>query len=277
MQQAFGGVASVLLGANILTAELIENHLCLFIIEAALAGKWITLPADEVRTEIFPGHLGHISVWNWFNKTLPKLFLAEISEWKSKLLDVESNKAVSTAETAIQHPLPATTGERRAWVDRFIVAVLDTTGRKITRKDIWTVAGYSEATDFERFQRNDKRTSKSALANFCRVLGMEPANFFRMLNKRNAESNFTRLCPLYPPLPFLLPALREAAYPDAISLSLGTWVDFAQLIKIYRAAPEGERRYSPAEVVSTEVVPVIGEPDPRKICTSHVERQNLTM
>lgn len=67
------------------------------------------------------------------------------------------------------------------------------------------------------------------------------------------------------------------AYPDAISLSLGTRVDFAQLIKVYRAAPEGERRYSPAEVISTEAVPVIGRPDPARICTSHVERQNLTM
>ena len=68
-----------------------------------------------------------------------------------------------------------------------------------------------------------------------------------------------------------------AAYRDAVSYSLGTRVDFAQLIKVYAASPEGEHRYSPSEVVSTEVVPVIGRPDPDKICTSHVERQNLTM
>jgi len=67
------------------------------------------------------------------------------------------------------------------------------------------------------------------------------------------------------------------AYVDAVHMSLGTRVDFAQLIKVYRTAPEGERSYSPAEVVSTEVVPVIGQPDPEKICTSHVERHNLTM
>jgi len=67
------------------------------------------------------------------------------------------------------------------------------------------------------------------------------------------------------------------AYVDAVSMSLGTRVDFAQLIKVYRATPDGERRYSPAEVVSTEEVLVIGQPDPKKICTSHVERQNLTM
>jgi hypothetical protein len=44
---------------------------------------------------------------------------------------------------------------------------------------------------------------------------------------------------------------------------------------VYRAGSEGEGRYSPAEVVSTEVVPVSGRPDPKRICTSHVERQNL--
>jgi transposase-like protein/IS1 family transposase len=67
-----------------------------------------------------------------------------------------------------------------------------------------------------------------------------------------------------------------AAYRDAVSFSLGTRVDFAQLIKVYASSQE-ETRYSPAEVVSTEVVPVIGNPNPDKICTSHVERQNLTM
>jgi transposase-like protein/IS1 family transposase len=65
-------------------------------------------------------------------------------------------------------------------------------------------------------------------------------------------------------------------YRDAVSYSLGTRVDFAQLIKVYASSQE-ETRYSPAEVVSTEVVPVIGNPNPDKICTSHVERQNLTM
>jgi hypothetical protein len=53
-------------------------------------------------------------------------------------------------------------------------------------------------------------------------------------------------------------------------------VDFAQVIKVYRATVEGERRYSPAHVVSTEVVPCVGCPDRERICTSHVERQNLS-
>lgn len=32
--------------------------------------------------------------------------------------------------------------------------------------------------------------------------------------------------------------------------------DYAMLIKVYRAVPEGERRYSPAEVAAAETVPV---------------------
>jgi transposase-like protein/IS1 family transposase len=72
------------------------------------------------------------------------------------------------------------------------------------------------------------------------------------------------------------------AYPEAISLSLGTRVSFAQLIKTYRAAhpqqsPEGERRYSPSRVLEIVKIPQIGEPDPLMISTSHVERQNLTI
>lgn len=68
-----------------------------------------------------------------------------------------------------------------------------------------------------------------------------------------------------------------APYTRAIPDTLADRVTFAQLIKVYRANSEGEGRYSPAEVASVEVVPVIGNPDPKRICTSIVERQNLTI
>ena len=45
------------------------------------------------------------------------------------------------------------------------------------------------------------------------------------------------------------------------------------LVKVYRTTPEGERRYAPAKVVSTEVVPVCGQPDPERIWTSRMTRQ----
>lgn len=68
-----------------------------------------------------------------------------------------------------------------------------------------------------------------------------------------------------------------AAYPDAVSYSLGTRVDYAQLIKVYAAPRGGEQRYSPSEVVDAVPVPRIGRPEPSKICASHVERQNLSI
>ena len=67
-------------------------------------------------------------------------------------------------------------------------------------------------------------------------------------------------------------------YRDAVVYSLGgQYVDFAQIVKVYAANREGEQRYSPAEVVDCVKTPIFGDPDPRRICTSHIERQNLTV
>jgi hypothetical protein len=95
----------------------------------------------------------------------------------------------------------------------------------------------------------------------------------------------------YPCKPLFIEGLRHATahqkfqittdgfapYVHSISDTLADRVSFAQLIKVYRAPSEGEGRYSPAEVASVEVVPVMGNPDPARICTSHIERQNLTI
>jgi transposase-like protein/IS1 family transposase len=66
-------------------------------------------------------------------------------------------------------------------------------------------------------------------------------------------------------------------YVNAISDTLADRVDYGMLIKVYAAPREGEQRYSPGEVVEAVPKPVLGNPDPARICTSHVERQNLTM
>lgn len=67
------------------------------------------------------------------------------------------------------------------------------------------------------------------------------------------------------------------AYPDAVERVFGIGVDFAQIIKVYAASRDGEQRYSPAEVVDCVLVPRVGMPDYDRICTSHVERSNLSM
>jgi len=78
--------------------------------------------------------------------------------------------------------------------------------------------------------------------------------------------------------PFQITTDGFAPYRSAVTTTLhDRLTGFAQLIKVYRATQEGEARYSPAEVQSVEIVPVYGQPDPERICTSIVERQNLSV
>ena len=67
------------------------------------------------------------------------------------------------------------------------------------------------------------------------------------------------------------------AYSAAIGFSFGTEVDWAVLQKHYGADPAGERRYSPQVCTGMDINVKRGDPDPTKISTSYVERQNLTM
>ena len=52
---------------------------------------------------------------------------------------------------------------------------------------------------------------------------------------------------------------------------------YTKLVKVYASSREGEQRYSPGDVVNAVPVPVFGRPDKERICTSHVERQNLSI
>jgi IS1 family transposase len=68
-------------------------------------------------------------------------------------------------------------------------------------------------------------------------------------------------------------------YERGVEDVFGGTVDFAQLIKLYGqyGQHDTDAKYSPSPII--EVISKIrdGRPDPLHICTSHVERQNLTM
>jgi transposase-like protein/IS1 family transposase len=66
-------------------------------------------------------------------------------------------------------------------------------------------------------------------------------------------------------------------YLTAIPSALGTRVDFAQLVKVYGYPDGDDRRYSPPQVISIVALPRMGNPDNSRICTSHVERSNLSI
>jgi IS1 family transposase len=66
-------------------------------------------------------------------------------------------------------------------------------------------------------------------------------------------------------------------YVTAVEDAFGIDVDFAMLTKQYGAAQENETRYSPAKIISSTTEIIRGNPNPKYISTSYVERQNLTM
>jgi IS1 family transposase len=67
-------------------------------------------------------------------------------------------------------------------------------------------------------------------------------------------------------------------YLSAVEDAFAGAIDFAQLVKVYGAAPEGpEVRYSPAACIGAQKHAVTGCPDAAHVSTSYVERANLTI
>jgi IS1 family transposase len=72
------------------------------------------------------------------------------------------------------------------------------------------------------------------------------------------------------------------AYLQAVEDTFGADIDYAMLVKLYGTGPAttddaAGRRYSPAECVGTRTDNIAGNPDPKHVSTSYVERANLTM
>jgi IS1 family transposase len=72
----------------------------------------------------------------------------------------------------------------------------------------------------------------------------------------------------------------HAPYLEAVEGAFGVDVDFAQLIKLYGVPPSdgsAEARYSPPKCVGARKERFEGNPDPKHISTSYVERSNLSI
>jgi len=70
-----------------------------------------------------------------------------------------------------------------------------------------------------------------------------------------------------------------SAYRNAVDMTFGNSVDFAQLIKIYSATPDvgPAKKYSPGICTGARKVPVYGLPDEAHVSTSYVESHNQKM
>jgi IS1 family transposase len=66
-------------------------------------------------------------------------------------------------------------------------------------------------------------------------------------------------------------------YIKAVDKAFAGDVDYAMLVKIYGIAEGAEKRYSPAVCLGCESHTVTGNPDPKHINTSYIERHNLSV
>jgi len=149
--------------------------------------------------------------------------------------------------------------------------------RDVEVDEIWGFCGKKEAHKFQHEQGNDQigdaycfvameRSSKLVLAHY--------------VGKRNSESTdrfVSRLALATSKIRYQLTSDGFGAYKPAVKSFLKKRVDFAQLVKVYASATDGEQRYSPPEVVDALPEVVMGNPDPERICTSYIERQNLSI
>lgn len=67
------------------------------------------------------------------------------------------------------------------------------------------------------------------------------------------------------------------AYRSAVPDVFGKKIDYGVLVKHYAEPRQGEARYSPCECIGTEKKAIIGRMGKHEVCTSHVERANLTL
>jgi hypothetical protein len=67
-------------------------------------------------------------------------------------------------------------------------------------------------------------------------------------------------------------------YADAVDDAFGSEIDYAMLVKLYGSSGDSpESRYSPATCIGCRTGVLSGNPDPKHISASFVERSNLSM
>jgi hypothetical protein len=90
-----------------------------------------------------------------------------------------SRKAEANSGSAAEAQQAMLDGRRhsanqRQVVDAYIEEVLQMTGKHITRTDIWKSARYKTRTEFERWERDSPRATKTAHERFSRILREKP-------------------------------------------------------------------------------------------------------
>jgi len=160
-----------------------------------------------------------------------------------------------------------------ALLDRLMV---DVPVDDVEADEIWGYVGMKEKTKTARGIEDDRlgdaytfvaleRTSKLILTHHLGRRTWNDADLFVSKLERATSG------------PFQFTTDGFEGYGAAVWMHLAGRVDYAQLIKQFGTDPEGARRYSPPRIISSEKRYMSRYPEPARVCTSHVERQNLSM
>lgn len=165
-------------------------------------------------------------------------------------------------------------GER---CERFMASKISNVPVKDVQCDeVWGFVGMKERT------RAKKRLSNTQLGDAYTFVGIERESKLVLawhLGRRTALHTdvFAEKLEHATAGRFQLTTDGFGAYPDALHYHLGTRADYGILVKKYGHEDKDERRYSPPSIIGTDKTIGFGNPNQDRICTSHVERNNLTM
>jgi len=100
-----------------------------------------------------------------------------------------------------------------------------------------------------------------------------------LVGKRNMENSLEMMKDLQYRITnkFQLTTDAFIRYFNAVDSVFGNDIDYGQIHKEYREDTRNEKRYSPAQIIRVIIKPLIGNPVWKRISTSHIERQNLTI
>lgn len=147
--------------------------------------------------------------------------------------------------------------------------------KRLQLDEIWSFVGCKEknATPEMKAQGMGDTWTWTAICADTKLI----ASWF--IGDRDAETGTMFTCDLASRLANRVQITSDGhrAYLEAMDAAFGDEVDYSMLVKIYGQAVEGQKRYSPAQFIKATKTCCTGNPDPKHVSTSYVERQNLSM
>jgi len=148
--------------------------------------------------------------------------------------------------------------------------------KKVQCDEIWTFTGMKEA------QVPEDQQGELGIGDTYTWVGIDPESKLVVsweIGKRDAKTAQRFVDDLAGRLATRVTLATDGYHPYVIAVekTFGSEIDYGMLVKLYSGSMEHDKRYSPAKCTGAIKRTISGEPDPKDISTSHVERQNLTM